>query len=134
MQTYKDILMTNQNGVLATSDEGKIKTRVFQVLFVKDKKVYFCTNSEKDVYKQLMNNPEVSFCCFGSDFNPVLSVNGLVVFEEDRELKKRALNNENPYIKAQYETVDNPIFKLFYIDIEECVKFTFMEGVSITKF
>jgi len=52
MINYAEILKANPNGVLATQDGNKVKTRVFQYLFADGKKVYFCTNSEKPVYKQ----------------------------------------------------------------------------------
>jgi len=74
----------------------------------------------------------VSFCTFSKDFAPVLSVNGKVVFTEDLSLKGRALD-ENPLIKGIYNTPDNPIFKLFYIDTEEIDTFSFAEGPKTHK-
>ena len=127
MINYEEILKANPNGVFATLEGNKIKTRVFQYLFSDGKKVYFCTNSEKPVYKQLLANPNASFCTYSKNFNPVLSVNGKVVFVEDKVLKTRALD-ENPPIKGIYQTADNPIFKIFYIDVEEVETFSFAEG------
>ena len=132
MIKYSEILAANPVGVLATQDGGKVKTRVFQFLFADGKKVYFCTSSEKSVYVQLKENPNVSFCTFSKDFAPVLSVNGRVVFVEDLALKGRALD-ENPLIKGIYNTADNPIFKLFYIDTEEVETFSFEEGSKMYK-
>ena len=127
MIDYATILKSNPNGVLATQYNSKIKTRVFQYLFTDGNKVYFCTNSEKPVYKQLEANPYVSFCTYPADFTPVLSVNGKAIFVNDIELKTRALD-ENPLIKGIYNTPDNPIFELFYIDVEEVETFSFTEG------
>jgi uncharacterized pyridoxamine 5'-phosphate oxidase family protein len=42
-------------------------------------------------------------------------------------LKTRALD-ENPPIKGIYNTPDNPIFKIFYIDVQEVETFSFTEG------
>jgi uncharacterized pyridoxamine 5'-phosphate oxidase family protein len=133
MINFSEILKTNPCGVLATQNSNKVKTRVFQYLFADGNKVYFCTNSEKAVYAQLQANPYVSFCTFPQNFSPVLSVNGKVVFVEDLSLKTRALD-ENPLIKGIYNTPDNPIFKLFYIDAEEIVTFSFAEGEQIFTF
>jgi len=126
MFDFESILKENPNGVLASQDGAKIKTRVFQYLFADGKKVYFCTNSEKPVYSQLHANPNVSFCSMGN-FTPVLSVNGKAVFVEDITLKTRALD-ENPLIKTIYNSPENPIFKIFYIDIEEVETFSFDQG------
>jgi uncharacterized pyridoxamine 5'-phosphate oxidase family protein len=127
MIDFAALLKATPNGVLATQENGKTKTRVFQYLFADGNKVYFCTSNEKPVYKQLTANPEVSFCCYPTNFNPVLSVNGKAVFVEDMTLKTRALE-ENPPIKGIYNTPDNPVFKIFYIDVKEVETFSFTEG------
>ncbi len=130
MINFSEILKENPNGVLATQNGNEVKTRVFQYLFADGNKVYFCTNSEKPVYAQLQANPNVSFCTFPKNFSPVLSVNGKVVFVEDLSLKTRALD-ESPLIKGIYNTPDNPVFKLFYIDVKEIVTFSFAEGEKV---
>ena len=127
MIDYAAILKTNPNGVLATQDNGKIKTRVFQYLFSDGNKVYFCTSNEKPVYSQIKANPYLSFCTYPADYSPVLSVNGKAVFVNDITLKTRALD-ENPGIKGIYNTPDNPVFEIFYIDVEEVETFSFTEG------
>ncbi len=132
MINYQEILKANPNGVLATQDGGNVKTRVFQYLFADGNQVYFCTSSQKPVYDQLQANPNVSFCTYPQNFTPVLSVNGKVVFTEDMALKTRALD-ENPGIKGIYNTPDNPIFKIFYIDVEEVETFSFAEGPNSYK-
>ena len=126
------ILAKNPNGVLATVAEGKPATRVFQYLFADGNKVYFCTNSEKRVCAQLEANPNVSFCTLPQNFTPVLSVSGKAVFVEDIALKTRALD-ENPPIKGIYNTPDNPIFRLFYIEVNEIQTFSFEEGPKSHK-
>ncbi|GLC83249.1 pyridoxamine 5'-phosphate oxidase family protein [Lacrimispora brassicae] len=127
MIDYETILKENPNGVLATQDGSKVKTRVFQYLFTDGSKVYFCTNNEKPVYDQIKASPYVSFCTYPADFAPVVSVNGKAVFVNDISLKTRALD-ENPGIKGLYKTPGNPVFELFYIDVEEVETFSFTEG------
>lgn len=127
MFNFQEILKANPNGVLATQDGSGVKTRVFQYLFSEGNKVYFCTSSQKPVYNQLKANPHVSFCTYPQNFSPVTSVNGKAVFVEDIALKTRALD-ENPPIKGIYETPDNPIFKIFFIEVEEVETFSFSEG------
>jgi uncharacterized pyridoxamine 5'-phosphate oxidase family protein len=132
MIDYAAILKANPVGVLATQDGQGVRTRVFQYLFADGKKAYFCTSSEKSVYKQLKANPNVSFCTYPADFNPVLSVYGKAVFVDDIALKTRALD-ENPPIKGIYNTPDNPVFKIFYIDVAEVETFSFTEGPKSYK-
>jgi len=132
MINFAEILKANPVGVFATVEGNKARTRVFQYLFADGNKVYFCTNSEKPVYKQMAANPNVSFCTYPQNFAPVLSVNGKAVFVEDIALKTRALD-ENPPIKGIYKTADNPVFKIFYIEIEEVETFSFEEGPKTYK-
>lgn len=127
MLHYVEILKGNPNGVLASQDGERVSTRVFQFLFAEGNKVYFCTSSEKPVYTQLQANPHVSFCTYPQNYTPVLSVNGKAVFVEDIALKTKVLA-ENPLIKDIYKTPDNPIFKVFYIDIAAVDTFSFAEG------
>jgi len=131
MFDFVELLKATPNGVLATQDGHSVKTRVFQFLFADGKKAYFCTNNEKPVYTQMKANPNVSFCVPG-DFSPVVSINGKVVFTDDVALKTRALD-ENPLIKTIYNSPDNPIFTLFYIDVEEVETFGFSESSKSYK-
>ena len=98
-----------------------VATRIFQFLFMEDgNKVYFCTESDKPVYRQLTANPKVSFCTSAKDWNPVLSLDGGAVFVDDMALKRRTLE-EYPLIRDIFKTADNPLFKLFYLEVQEAV-------------
>ncbi len=127
MINYVEKLEANKNGVFATSENGKIKTRVFQYLFAEGNKVYFCTSNEKPVYNQIKENEYVSFCTYPSNFAEVISVNGKAVFVDDVELKNRILEMY-PMIKGIYKSGDNPTFEAFYVEVEEVETFSFTEG------
>lgn len=127
MFDFAAVYAKNPNGVLATRSGESVRTRVFQYLFADGNKVYFCTSNEKNVYKDMAADPHVSFCSYPADFAPVVSVNGRVVFVKDNALKARVLD-ENPMIKSIYNTPDNPVFEVFYIDAECVETFSFAEG------
>jgi uncharacterized pyridoxamine 5'-phosphate oxidase family protein len=132
MLEIESILKQNPNGVLATKNGEMLATRVFQFLFADGNKIYFCTSSKKPVFKQLNEDPNVSFCTYSPNYAPVLSVNGKVTFVDDMALKTRALD-ENPGIKNIYNAPDNEAFKLFYIDAKEIDTFSFTEGPKTIK-
>jgi uncharacterized pyridoxamine 5'-phosphate oxidase family protein len=132
MINFAEILNANPIGVMATQDGNKVKTRVFQYLFADGKKAYFSTSSEKPVYAQMQANPNVSFCAHTQNFDPVLSISGKAVFVEDNALKARALD-VNPKLKGMYKSADNPVFKIFYIEVEEVTTFNFAEGLKSYK-
>jgi uncharacterized pyridoxamine 5'-phosphate oxidase family protein len=128
MINFEEILNQKVSGVFATIDENTVQTRVFQSLWVEGNKVYFCTGAQKDVYKQLLSNPNASFCV-ENKYSPVLSVSGEVYFEEDLKLKEEAFR-ALPSLKNLYESPENPNFKVFYIDIKTVKTFSFAEGTK----
>ena len=129
---FSSILKKNPYGVLANHDGETIRTQIFQCLFTDGTKIYFGTSSTKPVYEQLQINQNVAFCTYLENYIPVLSIYGKVVFVEDVALKTRALN-EAPIVKSIFEAPDNPIFKMFYIDIEQIETFTYAEGAKIYR-
>ncbi|MDO5088273.1 MAG: pyridoxamine 5'-phosphate oxidase family protein [Leptotrichiaceae bacterium] len=129
MIDFNRFLKNNLYGVMATLDENKPKTRVLQYLFSDGNKVYIGTTNYKEVYKQLKACPYVSFCSHDREYSFILSVNGKVTFVDDIFLKTKAME-EYPAIKDIYKTPDNPVFEIFYIDVEEVKTFDFSTGVS----
>lgn len=123
------IIAPGTSGVLATRNGDRLDTRVFQALFVENGRVYFCTSSEKTVYGQLKKYPYASFCTYPQDFAPVLTLNGKVEFVEEQSIKARVLN-ENAMAKRNYITSDNPVFQVFYIEVEEEKTYSFAEGTK----
>jgi uncharacterized pyridoxamine 5'-phosphate oxidase family protein len=119
---FVKILREHPNGVLANRNGGKIRTQIITFQFAEGNRVYFCTNSEKPLYRQLLAHPYVSYCTYADQYEPVVSLNGKVVFIEDLALKSRAMGG-SANVKRLYQTPDNPIFKVFYIDVEEIETF-----------
>lgn len=129
MFDYAHHIEENPGGVLSTRNGERVDARVFQALFVEDGNVYFCTSSEKPVYAQLMASPNASFCTNPQGFAPVLTVNGKVGFVEDAALKAQVMA-QSAVAKRNYQTPDNPIFKVFYLAVEEVKTYTFAAGTE----
>ena len=132
MIDFSKFLKENLNGIFTTVEDGKPKSRVFQFLFADGKKVYFCTENNKAVYKQIKENPNVSFCTHKPDFSYVLSISGKATFVNDINLKARTLD-EYPALKEMFKTPNNPILELFYVDVEEVDTFDFVNGSKKEK-
>ncbi|MBU3177551.1 pyridoxamine 5'-phosphate oxidase family protein [Clostridium estertheticum] len=126
MINFEEILNKKVNGVLATIGENGPQTRVFQSLWSENNKVYFCTGSQKDVFKQLVSNPKASYCV-ENKFSPVMSVNGDVSIIEEMEYKERAFQIL-PMLKNLYQEPTNPNFKVFCINIKQVKTFSYAEG------
>lgn len=111
----KVVEFLNQNPVqyLATvGRDGKAKCRPFMFCFEREGKLWFCTNSTKDVYKDMQANPEVEVSVSSPSY-AWIRLHGTATFEDNRAVKEAAM--QNPIVRGQYQTADNPIFEVFYL-------------------
>lgn len=80
----------------------------------KDGKLYFCTNNQKDVFAQLKSCPYVEISTSSSTY-AWIRLNGKAVFTQDIEIKKAVIES-NTLVKSIYQTAENPIFEVFYLE------------------
>jgi len=114
MQEVIKLLNENQNGYLATVENGHPRVRPWGFMFEEGGKFYFCTSNMKDVFKQLKETPYVEFSTTGQNFVWV-RIRGEIKFSDDLRIKEKVLDNQ-PMVKSIYKTADNPIFEAFYIE------------------
>lgn len=113
MKEVVNFLTANPVQYLATQGEdGKPKVRPFMFSVEREGRLWFCTNIEKDVYKQLQKNPWVEVCVSDPSF-AWLRLSGRAVFEDNRAVKEACMGI--PLVKGIYATADNPIFTVFYL-------------------
>jgi len=111
-----DFLEKSQTQYLATiGTDGKPKVRPFQFKLEHGGKLYFSTLSDKQIYKEITENPWVEFCACGENWT-WLRFSGRVVFSQDLSIKRRIFEEAIPLIRSFYQTPDNPKFALFYLD------------------
>ncbi len=114
MKKVVEFLQANPVQYLATvGRDGKAKCRPFMFLAEVGGKLWFCTNNQKDVYKDMLENPEIQISVSSPKYEWI-RLSGKAVFENNMEVKKICI--ENPIVKDQYKTADNPIFEVFYIE------------------
>ena len=114
MKKVVAFLQANPVQYLATvGRDGKAKCRPFMFSFEKDGKLWFNTGNQKDVYKDMQENPNIEICVSSPDF-AWIRVSGKAVFVNDLAIKAAAL--ENPIVKANYQTPENPAFEVFYLE------------------
>lgn len=114
MQKVVEFLQKNPVQYLATvGRDGKAKCRPFMFCFEQDGKLWFCTNNTKDVYKDMLANPEVEVSVSSPEY-AWIRIHGKAVVEDNKSVKEGCMNN--PIVKGQYQTADNPIFEVFYLE------------------
>ncbi|VYT05201.1 Pyridoxamine 5'-phosphate oxidase [uncultured Anaerotruncus sp.] len=93
--------------------DSRAKCRPFMFAGELDGKLWFCTNNQKDVYRDIVENPYVEVSV-ASPAYAWIRLSGKAVFEDSREAKEMCMGN--PIVKSQYQTADNPIFVVFYLE------------------
>lgn len=113
MNEVVKFLTENPVQYLATvGRDGKAKCRPFMFSFERDGKLWFNTGNQKNVYKDMQENPNIEICISSPDY-AWLRISGRATFVNDMEIKAAAL--ENPIVKGNYQTPENPAFEVFYL-------------------
>lgn len=114
MNEVVKFLQENPVQYLATvGRDRKAKCRPFMFCFAQEGKLWFCTNNKKEVYKDIKENPYVEVSVSSPTY-AWIRLNGKAVFENNMVVKEACMNN--PIVKGQYQTADNPIFEVFYLE------------------
>ena len=113
MNEVVKFLQENPVQYLATvGRDSKAKCRPFMFAGELDGKLWFCTNNRKEVYKDMQHNPNIEVS-ISSPAYAWIRLNGKAVFENNMAAKEMCI--QNPIVKGQYQTADNPIFEVFYL-------------------
>lgn len=113
MKEVVTFLQENPVQYLATvGRDGKAKCRPFMFAGEMDGKLWFCTNSTKDVYKDMQVNPYVELSVSSPSY-AWIRLSGKAVFENNMAAKDMCM--ANPIVKGQYGDASNPIFEVFYL-------------------
>ena len=98
---------------VATAEQGKPKVRPFSFVMMHEEKLYFVTGNQKSFFKQIQANPEIEISTSSPSY-AWIRLNGKAVFENNMAAKEMCMGN--PIVKGQYQTADNPIFEVFYLN------------------
>lgn len=119
MNEVIQFLNANPVQYLATvGRDGKAKCRPFMFAGEMDGKLWFCTNNQKEVYKDMQNNPYIEISVSSPTY-AWIRLHGKVIFDNNYAAKEMSI--ANPIVKGQYQTAHNPIFEVFYLDDAEAI-------------
>jgi uncharacterized pyridoxamine 5'-phosphate oxidase family protein len=94
--------------------DGKPRVRPFQFMGEHSGKLYYCTNNQKNVFKQIQMQPYIEIST-SSPTDAWIRLSGKVVFSKDKDIKKKVIEG-NPLLKKLYQSADNPVFEIFYLE------------------
>jgi uncharacterized pyridoxamine 5'-phosphate oxidase family protein len=107
-------------GHFATVEGKQPRVRPFGFGYYEDGKFWFCTNNTKKVFAQLVETPlaEIIFCA--PDYSQYLRLSGHAVVDSSVEAKAKVME-AMPAVKGLYQSPENPIFEVFYLEKGEAV-------------
>lgn len=94
--------------------DGKPKVRPFQFMFQEEDKLWFGTSNQKEVYKELQQQPFVELCALGAEMS-WLRLQGKTVFSNNLKIKEKVFE-VNSLVKGIYKEATKPQFEVFYLD------------------
>ena len=95
MKKVIEFLQANPVQYLATvGTDGKAKARPFMFAGEMDGKLWFCTNNQKDVYKDMQANPYVQLTVSSPEY-AWIRLSGKAVFENNMAAKRCALQTRS---------------------------------------
>ncbi len=124
MNTAFEFLKANPVFHLATVDGNKARVRPFGFSMIRNKALYFCTNKTKDVYTQLVKNPDIEISGMGAD-GTWLRIRGKIAFDESRDAKVQAFAEAPNLLKLYTKGADDEIFVTFYFTEAQATLYSF---------
>lgn len=117
LQEMKALIPNHTVGTFATYANGRSDLRGWQLQFIEDDKVYFCTSNLKNVYRQMQENPNVAFMCHAKDYTFRLS--GKANFVTDLNVIQKVYDHTDESVQSIYKYINDNGFTVFYLtDLE----------------
>lgn len=99
--------------------DGKPKVRPVQFMVEYDGKLWFCTNSKKSMYAELVKKPWIDLCGSKLLENEIqtawIRLSAEAVFEENLEVKKMIMEKSAIVHELYENNAEHPLFKVFYL-------------------
>ena len=115
---------------LATVDNGKPRVRPFGTIEIFEDKLYIQTGKSKNVYKQILSNPNVELCAFKD--GKWIRLSGELAPDDRVEAKKDMLD-KNPSLRGMYNENDDNTIVLYFKNAKAVIS-SFTEGERVIEF
>jgi len=96
---------------VATNEQGQPRVRPFGVVADFEDKLYISTNNQKDVFKQMQENPKIEIS--GMKNGTWIRVEAIVVRDNRKEAREKMLA-DNPSLEEMYAADDGKMEVLYF--------------------
>ncbi len=124
MNTAFEFLKANPVFHLATVDGDKARVRPFGFTMKRNNALYMCTNKTKEVFKQLVKNPNIEISAMGTE-GTWLRVRGKVAADDSREAKAQAFAEASQLLQIYPKGADDETFVTLYFTEAQATLYSF---------
>lgn len=114
IKTVADILEKEVFQLGTVNEEGKPRVRPLGACSLINNRICICTNSTKDMSKQMKNNPDIQISCLLGEGPEWIRVSAKARLYDDEEVKKTMISSSE-YLESLYEDRMD-IFEVFYLE------------------
>ena len=126
MNNALEFLKANRVFHIATVDGNKGRVRPFGFTMKRNNTMYLCTGKSKDVYKQMVQNPDIEISAMGTD-GTWLRIRGRIAFDDSHEAKAQVFE-ESPNLLNMYKKgADDENFVTLYFTEAVATLYSFTE-------
>ena len=127
MNSAFEFLKVNPILHIATVEGSKGRVRPFGFTMKRDNKLYLCTSKSKDVYRQMVQNPDIEISVMGAD-NTWLRIRGRIAFDDSRKAKAQAFEESPRLLNIYTKGADDENFVTFFFTEAVATLYSFDEG------
>jgi len=127
MDTAYEYLKANPAFYLASAEEGKGRVRPFGFVMKRNNRLCFCTNTTKDVYKQMFISPEIEISVAGKD-GTWIRIRGRIEFDGSRDAKAQAFDEAPNLLRIYPKGADDEIFITFHFVDAKATLYSFTQA------
>ncbi len=130
MKEALDYLKACGTFYLATDEDGQPRVRPFGAVCEFEGKLYFVTNNQKNVYKQMKKNPRVEIC--GMHKGTWIRVEGEVEEDLRREARVAMMEDNEKALSGMY-TIDDNLMTVFYFTHGTATIYSFTDDPKVIE-
>lgn len=127
MKTAYEFLVANPVFHIATVDGNKGRVRPFAFKMKRNNTLYLCTGKAKDVYKQMVQNPDIEISAIGTD-DTWLRIRGRIAFDDSREAKAQAFEESPNLLNIYKKGADDENFVTLFFTEAVATLYSFTEA------
>jgi uncharacterized pyridoxamine 5'-phosphate oxidase family protein len=130
MNSAYEYLKANPTFHLATVNGNQARVRPFGFTMVRNNKLYLCTNKTKDVFKQMVQNPDVEISDMGTD-GTWLRIRGKVAVDDSFDAKVQAFKEAPMLLQIYPKGADDETYVTLYFTEAEATLYSFTGAPKI---